>query len=151
VEKIRTGINPEPKGSNHPEGTLFNMSVPPRTSVESVIHPASGKFIVFDVEVPAQKLTKTQLARPVFALGIPGFPTIEEVEAAARSIPAFLIGVKLAPSFKDLCRQATLATSIAAISRRVGDIYVRSRQPDYSAGHIFSGQLFAVEAWGEAT
>ena len=126
------------------------MSVPPRTSVEAVIQPVCGKFIVFGVEIPSQKLTKTQIARPVFALGIPGFPTIEEVEAAVRSIPAFLIGVKLAPSFNDSCRQAPLAASIAAISRRVGDIYVRSRQPDYSAGHIFSGQIFAVELWEEA-
>lgn len=125
------------------------MSVPPRTSVQSIIHPVSGKFILFGVQVPKQKLTKTQLARPVFALGIPGFPTIEEVEAAGRSIPAFLIGVVLAPSFEPLCHRASLAASIAAISRRVGDIYVRSRQPDYSAAHIFSGKLLAVEAWGE--
>jgi hypothetical protein len=151
VEKIRIGINTGFHGFDPAAGALHNMSVPPRTRFEAVVRPVTGQFVVFRIDSPNFKLTKSQLARPVFALGFSGFPSIEEVEAAALSIPAFLIGIKLDDSRKASFRQATTAAAIAVLSRRVGEIYVRSRQPDYSAKHIFSGHQFAVEAWGEAS
>lgn len=149
MEEIRIGINTDPTGCDHAAGALYNMSVPPRTHFESVVRPVTGQFVVFRIESPKDKLTKSQLARPVFALGFSGFPSIEEVEAAALSIPAFLIGIKVDDSRKASSRLATKAAAIAVLSRRVGEIYVRSRQPDYSAKHIFSGHQFAVEAWGK--
>ena len=42
---------------------------------------------------------------------------------------------------------ADTARTIAVLSRRVGEIYVRSRQPDYTAEHLYYQKPFAVEAW----
>ena len=149
MEEIRIGITTSFQDFEPGAGALHNLSVPPRTRFEAIVRPVTGQFVVFRIESPNFKLTKSQLARPVFALGFSGFPSIEEVEAAALSIPAFLIGIKLDDSRKASCRQASTAAAIAVLSRRVGEIYVRSRQPDYSAKHIFSGHQFAVEAWGK--
>ena len=133
-----------------PGGVLHNMSAPPRTRFESVVELIGGKFMVFQLAPPRTALTKAQLAGPVFRLGLVGMPSPDEVEAALRTLPAFLIGVKpgLEPDGPS-CQLADTARAIAVLSRRVAEIYVRSRQPDYSAGHLFSQQPFTVESWEE--
>jgi hypothetical protein len=127
------------------------MSVPPRTNFESIVRLVAGQFTVFQIKPPKVKLTKSQLARPVFTLGLPGFPPLEEVEKASLALPAFLIGVTVEEDLSNSCHLADAASTLAVLSRRVGEIYVRSRQPDYSARHIFSQKPFTVESWEAGT
>ncbi len=127
------------------------MSVPPRTNFESIVRLVAGQFILFQIKPPKIKLTKSQLARPVFALGLHDIPQLEEVEKAMLALPAFLIGVELEEGIGKSCHLADAARSLAVLSRRVGEIYVRSRQPDYSARHIFSQRPFTVESWEAGT
>ncbi|MFM8831330.1 MAG: hypothetical protein ACKOHM_10060 [Spartobacteria bacterium] len=68
MEKIRIGINTGFHGFDPAAGALYNMSVPPRTRFEAVVRPVTGQFAVFNIKPPDFKLTKTQLARPVFSL-----------------------------------------------------------------------------------
>lgn len=97
---------------------------------------------------PAKTLTKRKLARPIFDCGLENIPPREQVEAAARNMPCFLIGVQMVRSEREQYHSlADSAYSIAILARRVGEIYVRSRQPDYSAGHLFSQKPFTVEVW----
>jgi hypothetical protein len=127
------------------------MSVPPRTNFESIVRLVAGQFTVFQIKPPKVKLTKSQLTRPVFTLGLPGIPPLEEVEKASLALPAFLIGVQVEEDLGKSCHLADAASTLAILSRRVGEIYVRSRQPDYSARHIFSQKPFTVESWKAGT
>jgi len=127
---------------------LFNMSVPPRTTFKVVVKPVVGRFLVFKLTAPATPLTKKNLEGPIFQAGLEDLPTREEVEAAAGGIPAFLIGIQLHGGIENESRRmADTARTIAVLSRRVGEIYVRSRQPDYTAEHLYNQKPFAVEAW----
>ncbi len=129
-------------------GEFHNMSAPPRTSFDSEVKAVAGAFLVFRLNPPPKPLTKRKLARPIFDCGLENIPPREEVEAAARNIPAFLIGVNPGSTRGAKIHEFVgSAYSIAILSRRVGEIYVRSRQPDYSAGHLLNQKPFAVEAW----
>ena len=129
-------------------GEFHNMSAPPRTSFDSEVSAVSGAFFLFRLQTPSKPLTKRKLARPIFECGLENIPPREEVEAAVRNIPAFLIGVRSDSTGSAKVHELVdSAYSIAILSRRVGEIYVRSRQPDYSAGHLFNQKPFAVEAW----
>lgn len=129
-------------------GALFNMSVPPRSTFEVVVKPVVGRFVIFKLPAPATPLSKENLDGPIFQAGLEGIPTREEVEAAAGGIPAFLIGIQLHGGIANESRRmADIARTIAVLSRRVGEIYVRSRQPDYTAEHLYNQKPFAVEAW----
>jgi hypothetical protein len=127
-------------------GEFHNMSAPPRTSFYSEVQAVTGTFLVFRLQPPQKPLAKNKLNRPIFDCGLEGIPPRDEVETAIRRIPAFLIGVKYTGGAKVHTVTAP-ALSIAILSRRVGEIYVRSRQPDYSAGHLLNQKPFAVEAW----
>jgi hypothetical protein len=111
----------------------------------------AGQFTLFQIKPPKIKLTKSQLARSVFALGLQDIPPLEEVEKASLALPAFLIGVQVVEGIGKSCHLADAASTLAILSRRVGEIYVRSRQPDYSAQHIFSQRPFTVESWEAGT
>jgi hypothetical protein len=152
VEKIRPAVTQALLETN-PSGEcrLNNMSVPPRTNFESVVRLVTGQFSLFQIKPPKIKLTKSQLARSVFALGLQDIPPLEEVEKASLALPAFLIGVQVVEGIGKSCHLADAASTIAILSRRVGEIYVRSRQPDYSAQHIFSQRPFTVESWEAGT
>ena len=127
---------------------LFNMSVPPRSTFEAVVKPVVGRFLIFKLPTPPTPLSKKNLDGPIFQAGLEGLPTREEVEAAAGGIPAFLIGIQLHGGITNQpLRMADTASTIAVLSRRVGEIYVRSRQPDYTAEHLYNQKPFAVEAW----
>lgn len=149
MEKIRPSVNPIHTSPSEAElSALFNMSVPPRTTYEVVVKPVAGVFWVFKLPPPTTPLSKEKLADSIFQTGQKGIPSIEEVEAAASEIPAFLIGIHLQPYQQEQRQTVTdAARTIAILSRRVGEIYVRSRQPDYTAAHLYSQQPFAVEAW----
>ena len=124
------------------------MSVPPRSTFEAVVKPVVGRFLIFKLPTPATPLSKKNLEGPIFQAGLEGLPTREEVEAAAGGIPAFLIGIQLHGGITNQpLRMADTASTIAVLSRRVGEIYVRSRQPDYTAEHLYNQKPFAVEAW----
>ena len=123
------------------------MSVPPRTNFESIVRLVAGQFTLFQIKPPKIKLTKSQLARPVFSLGLKEIPPLEEVEKASLTLPAFLIGVHVEEGVGKSCHLADAASTLAVLSRRVGGIYVRSRQPNYSAQYIFSQRPFTVESW----
>lgn len=131
-----------------PTGVILNMSAPPRTAFASRVSAVTGSFFVFQLTQPAKTLTKRNLARPIFDCGLDNIPPREQVEAAVRWMPAFLIGVRSDttdnPKFYAL---TDTVLSIVVLSRRVGEIYVRSRQPDYSAGHLFNQKPFIAEAW----
>ena len=119
---------------------LFNMSVPPRTTFEAVVKPVVGRFLIFKLPTPATPLSKKNLEGPIFQAGLEGLPTREEVEAAAGGIPAFLIGIRLHYGIEnEPLRMADTASTIAVLSR--------SRQPDYTAEHLYNQKPFAVEAW----
>lgn len=129
-------------------GALHNMSAPPRTSFDSRVSAVTGSFFVFQLTPPAKPLTKRKLARPIFDCGLENIPPREQVEAAARNMPAFLIGVRSHSTDNSKYHALTdTAFSIAVLSRRVGEIYVRSRQPDYSAGHLLNQKPFTAEVW----
>lgn len=137
-----------PSEQSPPRGALHNMSVPPRTSFESNVTPVSGKLIIFWLKPPATPLTQRKLARPIFECGLENIPPLEQVEQALDSIPAFLIGLNhQAAGRAKTVRNADTARAIAILSRRVGEIYVRSRQPDYSAAHLLGQPHFIVESW----
>ncbi len=94
------------------------------------------------------RLSKVKLARPIFECGLENIPPREQVEAALRNMPAFLIGVRSDSTGNPKYYALTdTVFSIAVLSRRVGEIYVRSRQPDYSAGHLFNQKPFLAEVW----
>jgi hypothetical protein len=152
VEKIRPAVTPALLKTN-PSGEcrLNNMSVPPRTNFESIVRLVAGQFTLFQIKPLKIKLTKSQLARSVFALGLQDIPPLEEVEKASLALPAFLIGVQVVEGIGKSCHLADAASTLAILSRRVGEIYVRSRQPDYSAQHIFSQRPFTVESWEAGT
>jgi hypothetical protein len=122
------------------------MSVPPRTSFNSEVQSVAGAFLAFQLQPPPKPLAKQNLNRPIFDCGLEGIPPRDEVEKAILGIPSFLIGVKLTGSAKVETVPAS-ALSIGILSRRVGEIYVRSRQPDYTAGHLFNQRPFTVETW----
>lgn len=129
-------------------GELHNMSVPPRTTFESIVTSVAGKILVFRLAPPRQPLGRSRLARPIFDCGLENIPPREDVEAAVRGLPAFLIGIRSDRPGKAAVREIEdPACSIAILSRRVGEIYVRTRQPDYTAAHLFNQKPFAVEAW----
>jgi hypothetical protein len=131
-----------------PTGVLHNMSAPPRTSFDSRVSAVTGSFFVFQLTPPAKPLTKRNLARPIFDCGLENIPPREQVEAAARNMPAFLIGVRSHSTDNSKYYALTdTVFSIAVLSRRVGEIYVRSRQPDYSAGHLLNQKPFTAEVW----
>jgi hypothetical protein len=149
MEKIRPPVSITHSNSiwEH-TSALFNMSVPPRTTFEAVVKPVVGRFLVFKLPAPATPLSKKHLDGPIFQAGLEGLPTREEVEAAAGGIPAFLIGIQLQGGIaNESLRMADTARTIAVLSRRVGEIYVRSRQPNYTAEHLYLQKPFAVEAW----
>lgn len=129
-------------------GCLHNMSAPPRTSFDSKVTPVAGAFFVFQLTPPAKPLSKHKLARPIFDCGLENIPPREQVEAAVRCMPAFLIGVRSGSTGNPKYYALTdTVLSIAVLSRRVGEIYVRSRQPDYSAGHLLNQKPFTAEVW----
>jgi len=131
-----------------PTGVILNMSAPPRTAYESRVSAVTGSFFVFQLTQPAKPLTKRNLARPIFDCGLDNIPPREQVEAAARNMPAFLIGVRSHSTDNSKYYALTdTVFSIAVLSRRVGEIYVRSRQPDYSAGHLLNQKPFTAEVW----
>lgn len=131
-----------------PLGCLNNMSAPPRTAFESKVTAVAGSFFVFQLTPPAKRLSKVKLARPIFECGLENIPPREQVEAAVSNMPAFLIGVRSDTAGNPKYHALTdTVFSIAVLSRRVGEIYVRSRQPDYSAGHLFNQKPFIAEVW----
>ncbi len=131
-----------------PTGVILNMSAPPRTAYESRVSAVTGSFFVFQLTQPAKTLTKRNLARPIFDCGLDNIPPREQVEAAVQAIPAFLIGIReYSTAFAQFKKEADTARAIAVLSRRVGEIYVRSRQPDYSAGHLLNQKPFTAEVW----
>ena len=139
-----------PSEQSRPRGALHNMSVPPRTSFESNVRPVSGKLIIFWLPPPKPPLTKCNLARPIFECGLENIPPLEQVEQALDRMPAFLIGLgHQATGNAKTVRSTDAARIIAILSRRVGDLYVRSRQPDYSAAHLLGQPHFLVESWDD--
>lgn len=134
--------------SDIPRGCLHNMSAPPRTAFASRVSAVTGSFFVFQLTPPAKPLAKSHLARPIFDCGLEHIPPREQVEAAVRCMPAFLIGVRSDSTGNPQYHALTdTVFSIVVLSRRVGEIYVRSRQPDYSAGHLLNQKPFIAEVW----
>jgi len=134
------------------EGSLFNMSVPPRTRFEGKITPVAGKVLLFDAALALKthfgQFTARERRKEIFELGLEGVPDRQRVESAALRLPAFAIGLlvdeETKPKPSNVRDQALV---IALLARRAGRIFVRSRTPDYTVEFLLQDS-FALEDWG---
>jgi hypothetical protein len=134
------------------EGSLFNMSVPPRTRFESKITPVAGRVLLFDASLALKthigQFSTSQRRREIFDLDLEDVPDRRRVESAALRLPAFAIGLLVDEETKpkpSSVRDPALV--IALLARRAGRIFVRSRTPDYTVEFLL-GDSFALEDWG---
>lgn len=136
-----------------PVTSLSNSGCAPRTRFKAEVKPAYvskvktvyGALLVFDlnITIPQGKSNKF-----IFDCGIPDLPTEEEVLLAATRLPAFLIGVKPTPEIiKTSSKVNDTALIVALLAKRVGEIYVGSRQADYTIDNLISQTCFVVENW----
>ncbi len=134
------------------EGSLFNMSVPPRTRFESKITPVAGRVLLFDASLTLKthigQFSTSQRRREIFDLDLEHVPDRRRVESAALRLPAFAIGLLVDEETKpkpSSVRDPALV--IALLARRAGRIFVRSRTPDYTVEFLMQDS-FALEDWG---
>lgn len=134
------------------EGSLFNMSVPPRTRFESKITPVAGRVLLFDASLALKthigQFSTSQRRREIFDLNLEDVPDRRRVESAALRLPAFAIGLLVDEETKpkpSSVRDPALV--IALLARRAGRIFVRSRTPDYTVEFLLQDS-FALEDWG---
>lgn len=134
------------------EGSLFNMSVPPRTRFESKITPVAGRVLLFDASLALKthigQFSTSQRRREIFDLDLEDVPDRRRVESAALRLPAFAIGLLVDEETKpkpSSVRDPALV--IALLARRAGRIFVRSRTPDYTVEFLLQDS-FALEDWG---
>lgn len=134
------------------EGSLFNMSVPPRTRFESKITPVAGRVLLFDASLALKthigQFSTSERRREIFDLDLENIPDRRRVESAALRLPAFAIGLLVDEETKpkpSSVRDPALV--IALLARRAGRIFVRSRTPDYTLEFLLQDS-FALEDWG---
>lgn len=134
------------------EGSLFNMSVPPRTRFESKITPVAGRVLLFDASLTLKthigQFSTSQRRQEIFDLDLEDVPDRGRVESAALRLPAFAIGLLVDEETKpkpSSVRDPALV--IALLARRAGRIFVRSRTPDYTVEFLLQDS-FALEDWG---
>lgn len=134
------------------EGSLFNMSVPPRTRFESKITPVAGRVLLFDASLALKthigQFSTSERRREIFDLDLENIPDRTRVESAALRLPAFAIGLLVDEETKpkpSSVRDPALV--IALLARRAGRIFVRSRTPDYTLEFLLQDS-FALEDWG---
>lgn len=143
-------------GSDHilqrwsPVGVLHNMSVPPRTEVRIAVRAVYGvtaislrRALRFNRGADSERIiTRWRRASPVSDQA--RFPKLgcspEQVEEANRTFGGVLIGwiVTRTDSTPDaetpVCED--LALTLAILSRRIGNLYLGHRAPDWSIAHL---------------
>lgn len=134
------------------EGTLFNMSVPPRTRFKSKIIPVAGRVLLFDASLALKthigKFTTSERRKEIFDLDLENVPDRQRVESAVLRLPAFAIGLLVDEETKPKPSNVRdPALVIALLARRAGRIFVRSRTPDYTLEFLLQDS-FGLEDWG---
>lgn len=139
-------------GSFIDDGSLYNMSAPPRTRFESRITPVAGKVLLFDASLALKtrlaQFSASERRKEIFELDLENVPDRRRVESAALRLPAFAIGLLVDEETKpkpSSVRDPALV--IALLARRAGRIFVRSRTPDYTL-ELLLQDSFALEDWG---
>lgn len=139
-------------GSFIDDGSLSNMSAPPRTRFESKITPVAGRVLLFDASLALKthlaQFSAAESRKEIFDLELENLPDRRRVESAASRLPAFAIGLLVDGETKpkpSIVRDPALV--IALLARRAGRIFVRSRTPDYTLEFLLQDS-FALEDWG---
>ena len=149
-----------------PEGVLYNMSAPPRTKIRIQLQPVygitvislprclilngliSGKRPITETKslLGRSKCIATRLAR----VGC----TLDDIETAGKAVRGVFIGAWIpippwGPNALYQKRQAdlihhpvcgNLPLSLALLSRRIGNLYLSRRLPDFSPTHLVEGE-----------
>ena len=135
------------------DDVMHNSGVPPRTTVPVRLTAVAARLLVFHLpaamEIDYFSIPSHKRSGSIFECGIPGLPRIEDVEAALLRLPAFLIGLPHGQIDEKVPRVTVKdpAATLALLSRRTGQLYVRSRQPDYAMAKLANDQ-FVVEDYG---
>jgi hypothetical protein len=149
-----------------PEGVLYNMSAPPRTKIRIQLQPVygitvislprclilngliSGKRPITETKslLGRSKCIATRLAR----VGC----TLDDIETAGKTVRGVFIGAWIpippwGPNALYQKRQAdlihhpvcgNLPLSLSLLSRRIGNLYLSQRPPDFSPTHLVEGE-----------
>ena len=138
-------------------GVLHNMSVPPRSEVRTELRSVHGvtaismarclwiNDCIAAVESPAQSARLLlEGPEPVWkrleALGC----SRQQIQAANHKFSGVLIGwlkgiPKPSPDPQPVC--ADLALTVAILTRRIGNLYLSHREPDWSLNHLLETEF----------
>ena len=138
-------------------GVLHNMSVPPRSEVRTELRSVHGVTAISLVRClringhlgasksPRQYSRRLLVGRePVWkrleALGC----SRQQIQAANHKFSGVLIGwlkgiPKPSPDPQPVC--ADLALTVAILTRRIGNLYLSHREPDWTLNHLFETEF----------
>ena len=138
-------------------GVLHNMSVPPRSEVRTELRSVHGvtaislvRCLRINGHLGASK-TPRQSSRRLLAGGGPVWKRLEalgcsqqQIDAANHKFSGVLIGwlkgiPKPSPDPQPVC--ADLALTVAILTRRIGNLYLSHREPDWSLNHLLETEF----------
>lgn len=149
-----------------PEGVLHNMSAPPRTKIRIQLLPVYGitlislpRCLILNGLISGKRpITETKsllgrsksIATRLARVGC----TLDDIETAGKAVRGVFIGAWIhtppwGPNSLNQKRQAglihhpvcgNLPLSLALLSRRIGNLYLSRRPPDFSPTHLVEGE-----------
>ena len=149
-----------------PEGVLHNMSAPPRTQIRIQLLPVYGitlislpRCLILNGLISGKRpITETKsllgrsksIATRLARVGC----TLDDIETAGKAVRGVFIGAWIpippwGPNALYQKRQAdlihhpvcgNLPLSLSLLSRRIGNLYLSQRPPDFSPTHLVEGE-----------
>ena len=149
-----------------PEGVLHNMSAPPRTKIRIQLLPVYGitlislpRCLILNGLISGKRpITETKsllgrsksIATRLARVGC----TLDDIETAGKAVRGVFIGAWIpippwGPNALYQKRQAdlihhpvcgNLPLSLSLLSRRIGNLYLSQRPPDFSPTHLVEGE-----------
>ena len=149
-----------------PEGVLHNMSAPPRTKIRIQLQPVYGitvislpRCLILNGLISGKRpITETKsllgrsksIATRLARVGC----TLDDIETAGKAVRGVFIGAWIpippwGPNALYQKRQAdlihhpvcgNLPLSLSLLSRRIGNLYLSQRPPDFSPTHLVEGE-----------
>jgi len=143
-----------------PEGVLHNMSAPPRTQIRIQLLPVYGitlislpRCLILNGLISGKRpITETKsllgrsksIATRLARVGC----TLDDIETAGKAVRGVFIGA-WGPNSLNRKRQfdlihhpvcGNLPLSLSLLSRRIGNLYLSQRPPDFSPTHLVEGE-----------
>jgi hypothetical protein len=126
-------------------GQTTVFSIPHAAVAAGLLKPPHSKVLTWPVLMDLVRATWRRSPEAFLRDAADAGATMDRINMAASILPQAIIGWPRVDSMKKHDRTfgvcSDLPLTLAAVSRRAGDLVIRSREPDFSWGGLFKGMI----------